>query len=355
MAKTQTLTTVSNSGEAPLQPAFISVIVPIRNEQAFIAQTLDGLLSQDYPRHAFEVLVVDGDSTDATLDVVGAYVAEHDTICLLSNPGRWSSRARNIGIDAAKGDLVVIVDGHCEFEDDQYLRNLDRAFRQPNIDCLGRPQPLDVSDGNLLQQAIAAARSSRLGHHPDSFIYSTHEQLVPAASVAVAYRKSVFETVGMFDEEFDACEDVELNHRIDKAGLRCLLAPDIRLRYHPRSSLSALFRQMMRYGRGRVRLMQKHPDTFSIKSMLPACFAAFAILGLLLVPLFPVMSPFYLGVMGLYVLIVFIVSTWLAIQHRRAAFWVMVPAVFAAIHFGAGYGSIKELVMGKTANDPLDR
>ncbi len=355
MVESQTSTTIPDNNADDLQPAFISVIVPIRNEQGFIAQTLDGLLSQDYPADAFEVLVIDGESTDATLEVVAPYVAEHGSIHLFSNPGRWSSRARNIGIDAAKGDIIVIVDGHCEFEDDQYLRNLARAFRKPNIDCLGRPQPLDVSNGNLLQQAIAAARSSRLGHHPDSFIYSTHEQLVPAESVAVAYRKSIFETVGMFDEDFDACEDVELNHRIDKMGLQCLLAPDIRLKYHPRSSLSGLFRQMMRYGRGRVRLMKKHPETFSIKSMLPACFVVFALLGGMLSLLFSVLTPFYLGGMGVYLSVVLVVSVGLAMEHRRAAFLAMVPMVFAAIHFGAGYGIIKELVMGKTANDPLDR
>jgi len=58
-----------------------------------------------------------------------------------------------------------------------------------------------------LQRAIAAARSSRLGHHPDSFIYSSDEQFVPAESVAVAYRRSVFEKVGLFNNDFHICAD----------------------------------------------------------------------------------------------------------------------------------------------------
>ena len=111
-----------------------------------------------------------------------------------------------------------------------------------------------MEEASALQKAIAAARASWLGHHPDSFVYSSQEQFVPAKSVAVAYRRSVFDMVGLFDESFDTCEDVELNHRIDRAGLRCYFTPKIAIRYSPRLSLRALFLQMARYGRGRVRI-----------------------------------------------------------------------------------------------------
>src|SRR5207302_8409198 len=135
---------------------------------------------------------------------------------------------------------------------------------------VGRPQPLDVSRATPLQRAVATARASRLGHHPDSHIYSDREGFVPPQSVAVAYRREVFERVGLFDEAFDACEDVELNHRVARAGLRCFFTPRIQVRYQPRGTLAGLFRQMVRYGRGRVRLLRKHPDTFSLKSLAPA-------------------------------------------------------------------------------------
>ena len=85
------------------------------------------------------------------------------------------------------------------------------------------------------------ARSSWLGHHPDSFIYSKEERFVPAISVAVAYRRDVFDKVGFFDENFDACEDVELNHRIDKNRLKCYFTPSITVQYCPRKSLGGLF------------------------------------------------------------------------------------------------------------------
>lgn len=334
---------------------FISVVVPIRNEERFIASTLDALLEQDYPDNAFEILVVDGESTDATRDIVTSYAERFPNVHLLHNPKKWSSAARNLGVTSAQGDAIVIVDGHCEFVDNKYLRNVEKAFLRPDIDCLGRPQCLEVSNGNSLQQAIAAARSSRLGHHPDSFIYSDEERLVPAHSVAVAYRKSVFDAVGMFDESFDACEDVEFNHRIDKAGLTCLLAPDILLRYYPRASLKGLFRQMARYGRGRVRLFRKHAETLSLKSFVPAVFICFLLLGGVAAALLPILQLPYFMVIAAYVGIVLYFSAATAIKERRLRLLWLLPCVFGAIHFGAGYGSLKELLFGKMTSDKLDR
>jgi succinoglycan biosynthesis protein ExoA len=126
------------------------------------------------------------DSSDGTPDLVARFAARHQNVPLFTNPKRLSSAARNIGIKNARGDVVVIVDGHCELDDDQFLRKLADAFDRRGANCVGGPQPLDMAGASTLQQAIAAARSSRLGHHPDSFIYSSQEDCVPADSVAVA-------------------------------------------------------------------------------------------------------------------------------------------------------------------------
>ena len=335
--------------------AYITVVVPVRNEEGFIRETLDGLLGQDYPADAFEVLVVDGESTDGTPRIVRDVSEANPNVKLLSNPGRWSSCARNIGIEAALGEVIIVVDGHCQFEDDQYLREVHAAFSRSDIDCLGRPQPLDIHNGTVLQQAIAIARSSRLGHHPDSFIYSKEELVVPAHSVAVAYRKSVFEKVGKFDEHFDAAEDVELNHRVDKAGLKCLLAPRIRLKYHPRGSLSGLAKQMQRYGRGRVRLLRKHPDTFSLKSLAPAGLFFFTLVGGLVSLFSPLVMWGWLAVMALYGGIIATFSVAMAVREKKIAFLWLLPLVFGAIHFGAGYGLLRELIFGRSGIDPKNR
>ena len=248
----------------------ISVVLPVRNEAKCIASSLQMLLSQDFPSDQFELLVVDGESTDTTRETVQHLADEHPQIRLLQNPRRLSSSGRNIGVRHARGELIVVVDGHCEIPTNRYFGDLAKAFTNSEIDVVGRPQPLTTIDGSPLQRAIAAARSTWVGHHPDSLIYSQTEQIAPAISVGAAYRREVFDRVGYFDEHFDACEDVDFNFRCDQAGLRCLFLPAAAVHYQPRDTLSGLFKQLARYGRGRVRFVRKHPATFSWKSFAPA-------------------------------------------------------------------------------------
>ncbi len=321
---------------------FISVIVPVRNEAVFIRRTLDQLLGQHYDPERFEVIVVDGASTDGTPGVVRSLEAAHPNLRLLANARRWSSAARNLGVRSARGDVVLVIDGHCEVDNPNYLADLADAFERSGADCVGRPQPLDVPGASALQRAIAAARASRLGHNPASYIYSAAEQFVPSKSVAIAYRRSVFDSVGYFDESFDACEDVEFNHRIDRAGLRCFFTPRVRVRYYPRASLRGLFHQLRRYGQGRVRLLAKHPETFTVPCFLPAAFVLGVAGGAVLSLLAPWLALAYAGVMGLYLLAVLAASASLAIRARDVRLLPWLPLVFPTIHCGAGAGILQE-------------
>jgi succinoglycan biosynthesis protein ExoA len=240
--------------------------------------------------------------------------------------------------------MIVIVDGHCDIENSTNLRELVGACERSGADCLGRPQPLEVEEASALQEAIAVARASWLGHHPDSFVYSSQEKFVPAKSVAVAYRRSVFDMVGLFDESFDACEDVELNHRIDRAGLRCYFTPRIAIRYSQRSSLRALFLQMVRYGRGRVRLLRKHPDMFSAGGFLPAVWLAGVALGplagLAWAPLWWIGG----SALVLHLTVVGTTSARLAFLRRKAWLMGLLPLVFLTVHAGSGYGALFEFL-----------
>jgi succinoglycan biosynthesis protein ExoA len=334
------------SAAPPAAVPFISVIVPVRNEERCIGNTLDRLLAQDYPAERFEILVADGRSDDGTRAVVSSVAARHANVRLLDNPRRWSSAGRNAAVRAARGDIIVLIDGHCELDNPHYLTDLADVFERSGADCIGRPQPLDVPGASPLRRAIAAARSSPLGHNPDSFIYSSAERFVRPQSVAVAYRREVFERVGLFDESFDACEDVEFNHRVDRAGLRCFFTPRIALRYQPRGTLTGLFRQMARYGRGRVRLLRKHPETFSLSCFVPAAF----VLGLVAGPLVALLSPWlaaaYAGAVGVYLLAVVLASLCLAVKERDLRLLPCLPLVFPAIHLGAGSGILLEAVAG---------
>jgi succinoglycan biosynthesis protein ExoA len=335
---------------------FISVIVPVRNEARFVERTLEQLVIQDYNRERFEIIVVDGESTDGTPDLVEKFAAAHGNVRLLANPKRLSSAARNIAIGEARGDVVLLIDGHCDLAGKQCLRDLADAFQRSGADCLGRPQPQDIAQSFLpnqekrrataLVRAVAAARSSRLGHHPDSYIYSSAEGFVPAKSVAVAYRRAVFEKIGGFDERFDACEDVEFNHRVDRAGLRCYFTPRIAVHYAPRDTLRGLFRQLFRYGRGRVRLGRKHPETLSIKTLLPAVFVLGCAVGFGLAWTSAWLAAAYAASLATYVIIVIVGSLIATAKRREFTALPWLPLVFLTIHIGAGAGLLWEMIFG---------
>jgi succinoglycan biosynthesis protein ExoA len=318
----------------------ISVIVPVRNEAASIRATLLGLVRQEFPITDFEILVVDGQSDDGTLGIVWDLQRSIPNLQVFDNPKQLASAARNIGIEKSCGEYVVIVDGHCRIDDPLFLEHHIAAFEFSGADALGRPQPLRVDDPTPFQLAVAAARASWLGHNPGSAIFSDVVRFVPADNVAVAYRRSVFEIVGRFDESFDACEDVEFNTRVRQAGLTCYFTPAIAVEYQPRATLRGLARQLARYGRGRAKLGRKHPSTISLPSLAPPLFLVWlfaGVIGFIAAPIF-------------WAVFASISAYWLLIAAESARVWRTnadvsfrrLPLVFAAIHVGFGWGYLLE-------------
>jgi succinoglycan biosynthesis protein ExoA len=319
----------------------VSVIVPVRNEAAQIRRTLLGLAAQDFPTDDFEILVIDGLSDDGTPAVVRELRGAIPNLRLFHNPKRLASAGRNIGVRHAGGKYVVIVDGHCHVRDPRFLRNLVEAFAATGADTLGRPQPLRWDHPTPLQRAVAAARRSWLGHNPDSAIFSDQARFVPADNVAVAYRRDVFDLMGGFDESFDACEDVEFNTRVRRVGLTCYFTPAVAVEYRPRATWRGLVYQMMRYGQGRARLARKVPTTIGLPSVVPSLWlmwlAMGSMVGLFLRPVgFAVLAS-----LAAYLVVVLTESVRVWRAERGVALRCL-PAVFAAIHLGFGWGYLRE-------------
>lgn len=314
----------------------MSVVLPVRNEAAHIAGVLEQVLAQDVAE-PFEVLVVDGRSTDATREVVGRFVEKDARVRLLDNPARLSSAARALGVKEARGEVIAFVDGHCHLPGPGLLRDMLALFERTGAACLARPQPL--RGHGWVGRAVAAARTSPFGHSTASTIYDHEEREVSPVSAGAMYRREVFAQVGSFDPAFDACEDVELNWRVAEAGLPCWTSPRLAVTYEARRSLPALFRQMLRYGRGRARLARKHPKAGSLESLVPVGF----VLGLGVLaaspwlpdPLCWVAPVLY----GLWLVLALVFSVGAA---RRHGFDLLplLPFVFFTIHAGLGLGTL---------------
>ena len=159
----------------------VTIVVPVRNEARSVEATLRTLCTQDFPADDYEVIVADGLSTDGTVPAVRRLQAEFAHLSLVYNPGRFSSAGRNTAARHARGDYVVIVDGHCQVPDRDYLKTLVAAFEASGADSLGRPQPLDAPRPTRFQQAVSVARASRLGPQPGVGHFFRRGQVRPAA------------------------------------------------------------------------------------------------------------------------------------------------------------------------------
>ena len=326
---------------------YLSIVIPLRNEEKYIAETLKSMIEQDYPRDRFELLIVDGSSTDSTRSVVERVITDNpDTdIRLLDNPGLLSSRARNVGIRAAEGKLIAVIDGHVHIPDKYLFRNMERLRENNQALCLSRPAPLDVP--GLTAGApywIAVARKCWLGHSTKSFIYSEYEGYVDPMSAGFAYDSSVFDAVGYFDETFDAAEDVEFHYRLKKAGIKAYTAPSLMIYSYPRESIGALFRQQTRYGEGRARLVKKHPESFTKETLVPVGIFGLTVLTpltLLTLPIMPLPSLVVISIFLLYLAILCTTGVYESLKrgHFIQAFYVAL-AVWTT-HFGLGWGFSK--------------
>lgn len=345
---------------------FLSIVMPVRNEERFIRDTLMQLLEQDYPAERYEIMVVDGISDDGTRNIVTVLAKQYPQIRLLDNPARISSSGRNVGFRNGKGDYFLVIDGHCFIPTNKLFRNVIECFEKYGTDCLGRPQPLDPPGLTTFQKAVALARNSRLGHGGDSLIYGDYEGFASPVSNGAAYRREVFGKVGYVDETFDAAEDLEFNFRVEKALLRSYTSPLLTVRYYPRENMKGLFCQMLRYGIGRYRFIRKHPEALTVNQLIPAGF----VLGLLLFAIFCSwfllsgandskfgLSFLFFGLLCViyffYVLIVLAESLRIAAGNGRIHYSLL-PLIFFIIHFGIGCGFWKSLCRFDSARAAVD-
>lgn len=263
----------------------VSVIMPVRNEAAYIERSLGAVLSQDYPADRMEILVVDGMSEDGTREYVRARQADHPCLQLIDNPARIVPPALNIAIRQARGHIIVRVDGHCEIAPD-YVRHCVEHLMNDDIDGVGGP--IETIGETDEAEAIALAMSSWFGVGGSAFRTVRDRAMLVDTVVFPAYRRETLERVGAFDEEQVRNQDDEYNYRLRERGGKLLLTPDVTSRYYSRSSLRLLWRQYFQYGFWKYRVMQKHPRQMRPRQFAPPAFVAgllgSALLGLIFRP-----------------------------------------------------------------------
>lgn len=251
---------------------FVSVVMPVYNEGAFIERSLSAIFAQSYPAERMEIVIADGMSTDATRSVIKTACAGSEIqLTVVDNPKKIAPTGLNCALETAKGEIIVRVDGHCEIDRD-YVANCVTLLQAGKAEGVGGP--IETIGETPVARVIALAMSSPFGVGGSAFRTVNDREMYTDTVAFPGYTRRIIETVGTFNEELVRNQDDEYNFRIRKSGGRILLSPTIRSRYYSRGTFRSLWRQYFQYGFWKVRVMQLHAGQMSLRQFVPFVFVA---------------------------------------------------------------------------------
>lgn len=316
----------------------VSVIVPVRNEVGFIETTVRALLEQHGLPASYEVLVVDGLSDDGTRDVLDRMASHDQRLRILTNPSRTVPAALNLGIREATGDVIIRVDGHTTVESDFIRANLALLEEHPEAWSVGGP--IAHRGTSTVSRAIAAAMSSPIGVGGASHRFANYEGYAEGTAFP-AFRRWVFDRIGMFDEQLIRNQDDELNFRITRAGGKIYISPRVKHAYFVRDSFKALFSQYAQYAYWKIEVMRKHGRVIAPRHLVPGLFVSalpFCVGSAMLLPLPLSLLP--ASVLAAYGGLLGWLAVQVAVRERDPVVGVAAAAAATTMHVAYGMGSI---------------
>ncbi|SKA88254.1 Glycosyl transferase family 2 [Clostridium sp. USBA 49] len=315
----------------------VTVIIPTRNEEKYIGKCLDSFVNQSYPKELYEIFVVDGLSEDKTTEIVKEYNKKYKNIQLIINPGRIVPKGVNLGIKKSSADIIILFGAHA-YADKDFIKENVISLENEEVGCSGGP--ITTISHDLKGAAIALAMSSPFGVGNALFRYAQKEIYVDTVAFG-AYKREVLEKVGYLDEELVRNQDDELNYRVIKNGYKILLSPKIKSTYYSRSSFKKLWNQYYQYGFWKVRVMQKHGKTASLRHLIPMAFVIYNLLGLILSLINHHFMYLWLPEIAIYILLDILFSFKLSNKNKKLLKYL--PFVFPMLHISYGLGFIEGL------------
>ncbi|WP_342822155.1 glycosyltransferase family 2 protein [Candidatus Lucifugimonas marina] len=320
------------SYRADSNKSFVTVAIPVLNEEHHIEQCLASLFDSNYPVEQLEVLVVDGGSTDRTRDLVKGMARKWRQIRLLDNPGRIQATAMNIAISEAGGEILIRLDAHSRYRP-QHIERIVETLSNGLAENVGGVQ-LPVGNGFFAAAAASCLRTSF------SMGGSTHR-----VSTEPEYAESVFlggwKTETLRDLEgfnplWKINEDYEMNVRIRESGGRVMVVPELKCEYSVRPNPWALAKQYFRYGFWRMRTIRHHRSAARPRHFVPATLIL-AMIGAAAGISNGISAGWVIPL--IYCMALAIASVNVARSERNFSA-LLAPAVFALIHLSFGVGTI---------------
>lgn len=318
----------------------VSLGVVAYNEEAVIDTLLQDIAAQDYPHDQMEILLTDSASTDGTRKRLEAYADRQDElgfrrVRVLDNPGRKQAAGWNIVIREAKEDILIRIDAHASISVDFVRKNVE--LQEEGEWITGGPRPNIIENPTPWKETLFLAETSMFGSSIAPYRRESGRKYVNSMFHA-AYRRSIFQEVGGFNEDLGRTEDNELHYRIRQAGYRFCYDPEIMSYQHIRNSLSGMLKQ--KYGNGYWigRTLKICPGCLSLYHFVPFAF----VLGIIITTIlclvqFPWLATAMWGAYGLLALVMTVTGIW-----NRKKFYIsdiLLPVLFLLLHLAYGSGT----------------
>lgn len=317
---------------------FVSALLVTRNEKDYIRMSLMSLIEQTYPKDKYEIIVIDGGSTDGTLDVIkelqDTYNTNSFSIRVVSNPKKILATGWNIGIQSAKGEYVVRIDAHATANSDFIEKSVETIMRVDTV-CVGGKLTSKSLNGE--DNAISYVLSSPFGVGNSSFRVSENEGYADTAVYGL-YKKYIFEKAGYFDEKMVRNQDIEMHSRIKKAGGKFYFNPDIKSTYYTRNTVKKMLKQAYGNGQWNMVLLKKGSGALSIRHLIPFFF----VLGALGSIILGFICPVFWSIGAAVILLHLILGIYFACKKTKKLSQILtMPFLFISLHFAYGIGYIK--------------
>lgn len=317
----------------------ITVIAPCYNEEAHVGQFLRNLLEQDYPRHCMEVILVDGNSTDRTQDIIRSYCTEYPFIQLMINPGRFVPFALNMAIRQAKGEVIVRMDVHALYPA-HYISTLVGALGKLEADNVGGTWDTVPGNDTRVAEAIAVAMSSPFGVGNAQYRLGVKAVKKVDTVPFGCFPRSVFDRIGLFDEELLRNQDDEFNARILANGGTIYLIPGVVITYFARTSVAKFWSMFYQYALFKPLVNRKLKRPATLRQFAPPLFILFLLTGWIPGLLWLPLVYAYLAITGLYLSLDLLFSFLPALRLKKPLMLLYLPWLYFLQHSAYGIGYI---------------
>lgn len=315
----------------------LSVIVPIYQEEKYISKCIDSMLSQDYPKDDLEIILVDGMSKDRTREIVATYTAKYPFIRMIDNPERIAPCAMNRGIKEAKGDVIIRLDAHVYYPKNYFSLLVEKLNELPGAENVGALcNTLPVND-SITAQSIAAVLSSSFGMGNSHFRVGADKEMEVDTVPFGCFHRSIFDKVGLYDEELVRNQDDELNARIIKAGGKIYLIPQLVCEYYARDTAKKVYKMFYQYGVFKPLVNKKLGSPATVRQFFPLLFVLGLLVGPVVCLFLPVLWWAYFAVIMLW----FILATSFSLKDSKNLKRILTQNwIYFVVHFGYGWGYI---------------